>query len=481
MGRTDCTLGEIMIYPVILCGGSGTRLWPLSRRSRPKQFLPLATNQSLLQETTRRVAKCGFAAPMMICNNEHRFLVSEQLREIGVKPAEVILEPSARSTAPAATVASLMARVVDNDALILLLPSDHIIGDADALAEAVAVAAQAAADGYLVTFGIAATKPETGYGYIRRGTLLKGFDRAYFVDQFIEKPSYEMAKEMLAEGDYDWNSGMFLFSAAAYLGELSRLNPVMLFACQDAVDRSVKDLDFRRLDADAFNACPSESIDVAVMEKTDKAAVVPADLGWSDVGSWSALWSINEHDECDNVLKGDVIAHEVSGSYLRSDGPVIATFGLTNMVVVATEDAVLVAPKDRADDVKIIVERFKLEGRSEHHTHLQVHRPWGWYKGVDAGDGFQVKRICVNSGARLSLQYHNHRAEHWVVVSGTARVTRGEDTFDLDANQSAYIPVGVKHRLENSGSEPLHMIEVQSGSYLGEDDIVRLDDDFRRT
>lgn len=470
-----------MIYPTILCGGLGTRLWPLSRASYPKQFLPMVTDQTLLQETVARVSKSCFAAPMLICNDEHRFLVSEQLREISVKPAEVILEPMARSTAPAAAVASLLARANKSDALVLLLPSDHVIGDASAFENSVAAATEAASKGYLVTFGMEATNPETGYGYIQRGSPLKGVDGAHVVDRFIEKPSKKLAEQMLIEGGYDWNSGMFLFSADAYLEELERLNPVMLFACQDAVNRSVVDLDFLRLDADAYEACPARSIDVEVMEKTDKAAVVPAELGWSDVGTWSSLWNISEHDECDNVLMGDIIAHEVSGSYLRTEGPVLATIGLTDMVVVATEDAVLVASKGRSANVKSIVECFKQEGRPEHHSHLTVYRPWGWYKGIDSDERFQVKRICVNPGARLSLQYHLHRAEHWVVVSGTARVTRGDDTFDLASNQSTYIPVGEKHRLENPGQGPLHLIEVQSGSYLGEDDIIRLDDDFRRT
>ena len=427
-----------------------------------------------------RVANRGFAAPMMICNDEHRFLVAEQLREVGITPSDIILEPSARSTAPAATVVSLLAQSDNRDALVLLLPSDHVISDTAAFADAVATATQAAAKGYLVTFGMSATNPETGYGYIRRGRSLEGVDGAYVVDHFVEKPSRVRAEKMLGEGGYDWNSGMFLFSARAYLEELARLNPEMLFACQGAVDRSVQDLDFLRLDVDAFNGCPSGSIDVSVMEKTDKAAVVPAEMGWNDVGIWSALWNIGESDACDNVIIGDVITHEVSGSYLRTDGPTLATVGLTDIVVVATEDAILISSIDRSADVKSIIERFNQEGRTVHHTHLKVYRPWGWYKGIDIDDGFQVKRICVNPGARLSLQYHNHRAEHWVVVSGLARVTRGDDTFDLGVNQSTYIPVREIHRLENPSEEPLHLIEVQSGGYLGEDDIVRLDDDFRR-
>lgn len=469
-----------MIYPAILCGGSGTRLWPLSRELYPKQFLPMTSDRTLLQETTLCVANYGFAPPMMICNEEHRFLVAEQLREIGITPGGVILEPSARSTAPAATVAALLAHASDEDALVLLSPSDHVIGDTAAFAKAIEVSTQAAAKGYLVAFGMAATNPETGYGYIRRGAPLDGADGAYVVDRFVEKPYREKAEQMLAEGGWDWNSGIFLFSAAAYLAELEHLNPAMLSVCQDAVDRSARDLDFLRLNAEDFDACPAVSIDVAVMEKTDKMVVVPAELGWSDVGSWSALWDIGGRDEGGNVLLGDVVAEEVNGCYLRSEGPILATIGLTDMVVVATEDAVLVAPKNRAADVKGIVDRLKRDGRSECDSHLKVHRPWGWYQSVDVGENFQVKRICVNPGARLSLQYHHHRAEHWIVVSGTARVTRGDDTFDLSTNESTYIPIGEKHRLENLGQEPLHLIEVQLGDYLGEDDIVRIEDDFKR-
>jgi mannose-1-phosphate guanylyltransferase/mannose-1-phosphate guanylyltransferase/mannose-6-phosphate isomerase len=468
------------IYPAILCGGSGTRLWPLSRGLYPKQFLPIAGERTLLQQTAARVSGDGFGAPLLICNAEHRFLVAEQMREAGLSPGEIVLEPVARSTAPAAAVAAHLARAAEADAQVLLLPSDHVVADAAAFARAVATAAQAAKKGRIVTFGMAAETPETGYGYIRRGAALAGVEGAYEVDQFVEKPSQEDARRMLADGGYDWNSGMFLFSAAAYLDELAALEPVMAAACARAVDAGARDLDFLRLDAAAFSESPANSIDVAVMERTDKAAVVPCELGWSDVGAWSSLWDIAERDTGGNVMRGDVVADGVSGSYLHSDGPMLAAIGLADMVVVATDDAVLVTPRGRAADVKAMVERLKRDGRSQHHAHLKVHRPWGWYQNIDNGDGFQVKRICVKPGARLSLQYHHKRAEHWVVVSGRARVTRGDEVVDLSANQSTYIPIGERHRLENPGTEPVHLIEVQSGSYLGEDDIVRLEDDFAR-
>lgn len=468
------------IYPAILCGGSGTRLWPLSRGLYPKQFLPIVTDRTLLQETVERVRGGPFAPPTMICNADHRFLVAEQLREAGIAPGEIVLEPTARSTAPAAAVAALLAMAEDARALVLLLPSDHVIQDVAAFRKAMAVGRDAAASGGLVTFGMAATGPETGYGYIKRGDAVEGHAGAFKVARFVEKPTLDAARDMLAEGGYDWNSGMFLFSAAAYLAELESLQPEMLAACRAALEKGSRDLDFLRLDGDAFASCPADSIDVAVMEKTDKAVVVPSELGWSDVGAWSALWDIGGRDDDGNVVVGDVLADGVAGSYLRSEGPMLAAIGLNDMVVVATEDAVLVTPKARAADVKEMVERLRREGRSEHHAHLKVHRPWGWYQGIDSGPGFQVKRICVNPGARLSLQYHHKRAEHWVVVSGTARVTRGDAAMDLSANQSTYIPIGETHRLENPGTEPLHLIEVQSGDYLGEDDIVRLDDDFAR-
>jgi mannose-1-phosphate guanylyltransferase/mannose-6-phosphate isomerase len=469
------------IHPVILSGGSGTRLWPLSRALYPKQLLPLVSRETMLQETVARVSHPPFTAPSVICNGEHRFLVAEQLRAVGIEPKAIVLEPEGRNTAPAAAVAALMALESDPDALVMLLPSDHVIRERSHFNQAVEAAARAALAGHLVTFGIEPTGPETGYGYIRKGESLDGLPGCHKVARFVEKPDREKAETFLASGEYAWNSGMFLFSARAFLDELGRFQPVMLESARQSVAKGRRDLDFFRLDGDAFARCPSASIDVAVMERTDRAAVVPAALGWSDVGSWSALWEISEPDAQGNVQHGDVFAKDVSGSYLRSEGPMLAALGIQDMVVVATQDAVLVAPRDRSQDVKLVVSGLEESSRGEHINHVRVHRPWGWYETVDAGPKFQVKRICVNPGAKLSLQYHDHRAEHWVVVSGTAHIVHGEEELVLEHNQSTYIPIGVRHRLENPGEEPLHIIEVQSGDYLGEDDIVRLDDVYARS
>ena len=471
------------ITPVILSGGSGTRLWPLSRRLYPKQLLALVTEATLLQETMARVGGGGFGRPLVICNAEHRFIVAEQLRDVGVD-ATIVLEPVGRNTAPAAAVAALIAAGGGADAQILLLPSDHVIAQPEAFAAAVVAAAQAAAQspGHLVTFGIRPDRPETGYGYIRQGAPIDGAPGAFAVERFVEKPDRETAERFVADGGYAWNSGMFLLPAALFLAELARLQPDLLAACRGAVEKGADDLDFFRLDEASFAASPGISIDVGVMEQTVRAAVVPADLGWNDVGSFSALWAASARDAGGNAAIGDVLAVDASGNYLRAaEGQVLACVGISDMVVVATPDAVLVSPIGRSQDVKMLVERMEREDRHEHLHHLRVVRPWGWYQQVDAGAGFQVKRICVKAGARLSLQYHNKRAEHWVVVSGAAEVTRGDHVATLTANQSTYIPVGMAHRLANRGSEPLHLIEVQSGDYLGEDDIVRLEDDFARS
>ena len=468
------------IHPIILSGGSGTRLWPLSRALYPKQLLPLVSRETMLQETAARIAHPPFTAPSVICNGEHRFIVAEQLRAVGIHPQAIILEPQGRNTAPAAAVAALMALDHDPDALVMLLPSDHVIRERHSFGQAVEAAANAAQAGYLVTFGIEPTAAETGYGYIRRGEALEGLPGCFKVARFVEKPDRATAATFLAAGEYAWNSGMFLFAAKTFLEEAGRFQPTLLEACREAVAKGRKDLDFFRLDGDAFAACPAVSIDTAVMERTARAAVVPAALGWSDVGSWSALWEISEPDAQGNVVKGDVFAQEVTGSYLRSEGPMLAALGIEDLVVVVTQDAVLVAPRDRAQDVRQVVTGLEENLRGEHINHVRVHRPWGWYETVDAGPKFQVKRICVNPGAKLSLQYHDHRAEHWVVVSGTARIVHGDRELVLEENQSTYIPIGVRHRLENGGDEPLHLIEVQSGDYLGEDDIVRLDDDYAR-
>ncbi len=470
------------IFPAILCGGSGTRLWPLSRAMYPKQFMPIATERTMLQETVSRVVGDGFAPSIAICNEDHRFIVAEQFREAGQAPEEIILEPMARGTAPAAAVAALRALEANKDALVLLLPSDHVVTRPDAFRDAVRVAAQAAEKGYLVTFGIKPSGPETGYGYIKSGGPLAGVDGCLHVDRFVEKPDQAKAKTFLADGGYDWNSGMFLFRADRYMEELERLRPEMAAACRVAMGQNgrERDLDFLRLDADAFAACQSDSIDWAVMEHTDHAAVVPVDMGWSDVGAWSTLWNIGERDGEGNVCKGDVYADDVKGCYLRTEGPMLAAVGLEDTIVVVTDDAVLVAPRARAQDVKSVVTHLEASDRGEHLHHLKVHRPWGWYQNIDKGTRFLVKRICVNPGAKLSLQFHHHRAEHWVVVTGTAHIHRGGERIELSENQSTYIPIGIRHRLENPAEIPLHIIEVQSGEFLDEGDIVRMEDDFSR-
>lgn len=463
------------LVPVILSGGSGTRLWPLSREACPKQFLGLSGPDSMLQATWRRVAPIA-AAPLVIANQAHRFMVAEQLREAGCRPAAIMLEPVGRNTAPAIAAAALEATAGGGDPLLLVLPSDHVVADEAAFREAVQAALPAARDGHLVTFGVVPTAPETGYGYIRAGT---GTDPRP-VERFVEKPDRATAEGWLAEGGYYWNAGMFLFRASRYLAELERFAPDMLAACRQAHAGARRDEDFLRLDAAAFEACPADSIDYAVMEKTDSARVQPIDAGWSDVGSWSALWAIAEQDGQGNAHHGDVLAEDCRDTLAWGDGRLLALLGLRDVVVVDTADAVLVAHRDRVQDVKALVARLKAAGRPEAGGHRKVYRPWGSYDAVDAGERFQVKRITVKPGAALSLQMHHHRAEHWIVVSGTARVTRGDEVMLLAENQSTYIPLGVKHRLENPGQVPLELIEVQSGSYLGEDDIVRFEDVYGR-
>lgn len=471
-----------IITPVILSGGSGSRLWPLSRSSYPKQFLPLAGQLTMIQETAKRVSGERFAAPFIICNEEHRFIVAEQLRSTSVEPADIILEPVARNTAPAVCLAALrILEETPDGGLMLVMPSDHVITAPERFLEAVGKAASAAAAGALVTFGITPSQPETGYGYIKAGTPLGVHDGVHAVERFVEKPDQATAESYLTNGSYLWNSGIFLLSAAAYLTELERFNPAIVDACRRALAASRRDLTFLRVGAEAFAASPSDSIDYAVMEKTGHAAVVPVDMGWSDVGAWSALWDIAEKDGQGNATKGDVVLSDARNVYARSeDGLLVAVVGVENVVVVATDDAVLVAERDRAQEVKQVVERLKADRRNEHALHTTVHRPWGCYRGVDRGDRFQVKRITVKPGEKLSLQMHYHRAEHWIVVEGTALVTRGEEKVFVYENQSVYIPMGTVHRLENPGKVPLHLIEVQSGGYLGEDDIVRLDDSYAR-
>ena len=469
------------IYPVILSGGTGSRLWPLSRSLFPKQLLALAGDRSLIQDTVLRTQGTGFAAPLVICNTEHRFLIAEQLREAGIAPQAIVLEPAGRNTAPAAAIAALMVAALDPQALILLMPADHIIRNRESFLKAVERAGRAAMLDRLVTFGITPDAPETGYGYIRRGAAIPAADGSFAVARFVEKPDAPTAAGYIASGDYDWNSGMFLFKAGVFLDELERLEPDLLSQCRAALAKGRKDLDFFRLDGESFSKAKAISIDYAVMERTDKAAVVPVEMGWSDIGSWEALWAAAERDGLGNATKGDVLHHGSRNSYLRSEGPLVAAVGLEDMVVVATTDAVLVSHKSASQDVKRIVEQLERSGRELHTTHRKVYRPWGSYEGIDNGENFQVKHITVNPGAKLSLQMHHKRAEHWIVVSGTAQVTCGDKVFPLKENQSTYIPLGEKHRLENTGSEPLHLIEVQSGSYLGEDDIVRFEDTYGRS
>lgn len=471
-----------MIIPVILSGGTGSRLWPLSRELYPKQFLPLLNDQTLFQNTVTRVQTIADAvAPMVICNEEHRFMVAEQLHTLAIMPKAVILEPVGRNTAPAVTIAALHAKTMEDadDPILLVLPADHVIKDVAAFQSTVAKAINSAQDGKLITFGVTPENPETGYGYIRAGQPLAD-GVGYLVERFEEKPDAVTAQHYVESGNYYWNSGMFMFRASCFLEEMQHFAPAIIASCQQAKSAEQADLDFLRLDKATFAKCPSDSIDYAVMEKTSNAVVVPLDVGWDDVGAWSALWKVGNRDEHGNIAEGDTLTLNTQNSYVRSENRLVVTLGVNDTVVVETADAVLVAARDRVQDVKNVVNQLKATHREEAHHHRKVYRPWGNYDSTDNANRFQVKRITVNPGGRLSAQMHHHRAEHWIVVSGTARVTRGDEVFLLTENQSTYIPLGIKHRLENPGIIPLELIEVQSGSYLGEDDIVRFDDVYGR-
>ncbi|MFO7953266.1 mannose-1-phosphate guanylyltransferase/mannose-6-phosphate isomerase [Thioalkalivibrio sp.] len=466
------------LQPVILAGGSGTRLWPVSRSHYPKQFLSLTGEHTLLQQTAQRLDGLGAAPPLVLANVEHRFLAAEQLRAAGVEQARILLEPEGRNTAPAIALAALQARAEGRDPLLLVLAADHHIGDAAAFREAVARAVALADADYLVTFGIVPTAAETGYGYIQQGESLG--EAGARVARFVEKPDAATARDYVERGDYLWNSGMFVFRASQYLDELERFEPAIMTACRAALEDAREDLDFLRVDPEAFALAPNISVDYAVMERTEHAAVTPLAAGWSDIGSWSALAGVRGMDEEGNTLRGDCLLEDSEGCVVDADGLLVAGIGLRNLALVATRDAVLVADRDRVQDVKRIVDRLKEANRSEHVDHTVVYRPWGCYESIDTGARYQVKRITVNPGARLSLQMHHHRAEHWVVVSGTARVTNGEQNYLVTENESTFIPIGQVHCLENPGALPLELIEVQSGSYLGEDDIVRLEDVYGR-
>lgn len=490
----------MLIQPVVLSGGSGTRLWPLSREKYPKQLLPLIGDDSLLQATVRRIlglAGVELAAPMVVCNEEYRFVIAEQLR-LMQQPGTIVLEPVGRNTAPALTIAALAAKAGEADPILLVMPSDHVITDAQAFRDAVRAGADQAATGAIVTFGITPDAPETGYGYIQAGVEVSlsaggqpaAKSSARKIARFVEKPNLQTAQSYLDDGSYYWNGGIFMLLASTWIRAMGICRPDILASCETALTQGSRDGEFVRVHKDHFSACPSDSIDYAVMErlagaqatdlKLPPGVVIPLSAGWSDVGSWDALWQVLPKDSNGNVAKGDAILHDCSNTLAMSGGRLVACVGVNDLIVVETADAVLVAHKSKTQEVKAIVDRLKKQGRSESQIHRKVFRPWGWYDGVDAGKRFQVKRIVVKPKGILSLQMHHHRAEHWIVVSGTARVTRGEESYLVSENQSTFIPLGTKHRLENPGHMPLEMIEVQSGSYLGEDDIVRFEDKYGR-
>ncbi len=467
------------LIPVLLCGGSGTRLWPLSRTHYPKQFIPLVGETSLLAQTLERVSGVSSgAAPLVVCNENHRFMTAAVLEQCQQTASAILLEPEGRNTAPAIAVAALEALAIGDDPVLLVLAADHVITDVAAFERSVLLAESAAMRDQLVTFGIAPSRPETGYGYIRAGEVVE--DGIFEVASFVEKPSLETATDYVESGEYYWNSGMFLFQARRYLDELEAVRPKMLVAARAAHAKAVRDSVFVHLDADAFGNCPNESVDYAVMEEAKQTAMVTLHAGWSDIGSWSALHEATALDEQGNAVRGDVMLMDTENSYVYADQGLVTTVGIKGLVVVSTPDALLVASRDRVQDVRKLVQRLSDEERTEQAHHTKVYRPWGHYEGIDQGDGYQVKRLVVDAGKRISLQRHQHRSEHWVVVRGSARVTLETTTFDLATNESTYIAAGAIHRLENAGFQPLEVIEVQTGAYLGEDDIERFEDDFNR-
>ncbi|EOW0801510.1 mannose-1-phosphate guanylyltransferase/mannose-6-phosphate isomerase [Vibrio parahaemolyticus] len=464
------------ITPVIMAGGTGSRLWPMSRVLHPKQFLRLSGKESMLQATALRVNNLTKQSSIVICNEEHRFLAAEQLREIN-QLGSIILEPVGRNTAPAIALAAFNLAKKDPEAIMLVLAADHMISDQEEFELSVKQATESALQGKMVTFGVVPTHVETGYGYIKRGEQVTS---GYKVAQFVEKPCEQVAEQYLESGEHYWNSGMFMFKAIRYLEELRKYRPDIYTACNNAVKKVTTDLDFIRIDEKEFERCPSESIDYAVMEKTSEAVVIPLNAQWSDVGAWSALWDISDKDESGNVTQGDVLLHDSQNSYFNAEQKLIAAVGVDNIVVIETKDAVLVASRDKVQEVKEIVGQLRAKGRTEHYIHREVYRPWGKYDSIDSGKRDHVKRITVNPGEKLSIQMHHHRAEHWIVVAGTAKVTNGKQTLIVTEDQSTYIPLGTIHALENPGKIPLEMIEVQTGSYLGEDDIVRFEDRYGR-
>jgi len=469
----------MQIIPVILSGGSGTRLWPLSRKQYPKQYLPLAGDNTMLQETILRLGGLdNLADPIIVCNADHRFLVAEQCQQIDIKNPTILLEPVGRNTAPAIAAAALQSLKTSDDTVLLVLSADHVIQDIDAFHEAINIASNQAQEGKLATFGIVPTDANIGYGYIRSSK--SNTDGAYKVEEFVEKPDLETAEKYLDQGNYLWNSGMFMFKADTLIDELTTHSPDIVKLVNDAVNNAKQDLDFIRLDNQAFESSPSDSIDYALMEKSNNVVVVPLDAGWSDVGSWSTLYDIGVKDSSGNVLKGDVIAKDTTNTYIYASHHMVTTVGVDNLVVIDTPDATFIASQDKAHEVKSIVESLQKKSRDEAHSNRKVYRPWGWYDSIEVGKNFQVKRLHVNPGAKLSLQMHHKRAEHWVIISGQATATNGEEVLTLGEGQSTYIPIGVRHSLENRTDEPLEIIEVQSGVYLGEDDIVRFEDLYGR-